>query len=168
MAIRITRTDEVASVLLVAFAASVYLVSRSFPSGVAGTPGPALFPRFIAAGIAVLAVVQLIDAVASREPNERTATTEDLVRFGVPAAFLLGYAIVLPLAGFLLTTVAFVAALMYYSGARDLQVTVPLAVGVSVVLQNVFVGFLHVPLPEGPLGLGNLVSILGVTGGIVG
>lgn len=166
MSIRITRTDEIAAVLLVAFAAGVFLVSRSFPSGVAGTPGPALFPRFIAGGIAVLAALQFADAVASRDQTERAVTGDDLVRFAVPAAFLVGYALVLPFAGFLLTTAAFLVAVMYYSGARDLRVTAPLAAAISVVLQNVFVGFLHVPLPEGPLGLGRVVSLLTVAGGI--
>lgn len=168
MSLRISRTDEVASVLLVLLAGGIFLVSRDFPSGVAGTPGPAFFPRVIAGAIAVLAVVQLVDTVVTREADERTVTMNDVVRFVVPAAFLVGYILLLPMAGFLLTTVAFLVALMYYSGARDLRVTVPLSVVIGVILQNVFVGFLHVPLPGGPLGVGRLVSLTMATGGIVG
>ena len=164
MSLQITRTDEVSSVLFVAFAVSVYLVSNNFPSGVGGTPGPALFPRFIAGGIALLAAIQFVDAVVSRDSTEKSVTRDDLIRFGIPVALLVGYALVLPLAGFLLTTVSFLVAVMYYSGADDLRVTVPLAFAISVVLQNVFVGFLHVPLPGGPLELGRAVSLT-VTGG---
>jgi|AntRauTorcE11898_2_1112593.scaffolds.fasta_scaffold07353_2 putative tricarboxylic transport membrane protein len=166
MPLQLARTDELTSVLLVAFAVSVFLVSDSFPSGVGGTPGPALYPRFIAGGIAVLAVIQFIDAVVLRESTEQTVARGDLIRFGIPVALLLGYALVLPLAGFLFTTVGFLVAVMYYSGARDLRMTVPLAFAISVVLQNVFVGFLHVPLPGGPLDLGRAVSLT-VTGGIL-
>lgn len=159
MTVRITRTDELASLLLVAFAVAVYLVSESFPSGVAGTPGPALFPRFIVGTIAVLAVFQFVNAVFLQETVERSVTRDDVVRFVVPAAFLVGYAGILPVVGFLLTTVGFLAAVMFYSGVRDLKVGPTLAVGISIVLQNVFVGFLRVPLPEGPLGLGDLVTL---------
>jgi len=159
MSIRITRTDEVASVLLVAFAAGVYLVSESFPSGVAGTQGPALFPRFIVGTIAGLAALQFVNAALVEETGERFVTRDDLVRFAVPAAFLVGYAGLLPVTGFLLTTVGFLAVVMFYSGVRDPKVGPALAIGISIVLQNVFVGFLHVPLPEGPLGLGDLVTL---------
>ncbi|MBX0293979.1 tripartite tricarboxylate transporter TctB family protein [Haloarcula nitratireducens] len=167
MELRISRTDEVASGLLIAFAVSVYIVSSDFPSGVAGTPGPALFPRFIAGGIALLAVLQFVNAIVSQDSKRQSVTTDDLVQFGVPVAFLIGYAIVLPITGFLLTTIAFLTIVMYYSGVRDLKVGVPLAVGISIVLQNVFVGFLHVPLPEGPLGLGGLVSLFIGVGGLL-
>lgn len=166
MSLQIARTDEISSVLLVAFAVSVYLVSNSFPSGIGGMPGPALFPQFIAGGIVVLAVIQFVDAIVSRDPTKKTVTRDDLIRFGIPVALLVGYALVLPLAGFLLTTISFLVAVMYYSGAHNLRVIVPLAFGISVVLQNVFVGFLHVPLPGGPFEFGRAVSLT-VTGGIL-
>ncbi|OYR52634.1 hypothetical protein DJ73_10330 [Halorubrum sp. Ea1] len=159
MSLEFTRTDEIGSVLLVAFAIGVFFVSRSFPSGVGGTPGPALFPRFIAGGIAILALIQFVDAIVSRDPIGKTVTRDDIIRFGAPVTLLVGYALVLPLAGFLLTTIVFLVAVMYYSGAHNLRVIVPLAFGISAVLQNVFVGFLHVPLPDGPFGLGRAISL---------
>lgn len=159
MSLEFTRTDEIGSVLLVAFAIGVFFVSRSFPSGVGGTPGPALFPRFIAGGIAILALIQFVDAIVSRDPIGKTVIRDDIIRFGAPVTLLVGYAFLLPLAGFLLTTIVFLVAVMYYSGAHNLRVIVPLAFGISAVLQNVFVGFLHVPLPDGPFGLGRAISL---------
>ncbi|TKX81309.1 tripartite tricarboxylate transporter TctB family protein [Halorubrum sp. SD626R] len=159
MSLEFSRTDEVGSVLLVAFAVGVFIVSNSFPSGVGGTPGPALFPRFIAGGVAVLAFIQLVDAFVSRDQDIKTVTRSNLSRFGAPVTLLVGYALLLPLAGFLLTTIVFLIAVMYYSGAHTFRVIVPLAIGISVILQNVFVGFLHVPLPDGPFGLGRTISL---------
>jgi len=147
MPLQLARTDELTSVLLVAFAVSVFLVSDSFPSGVGGTRTgtvPAVHRR----GIAVLAVIQFIDAVVLRESTEQTVARGDLIRFGIPVALLLGYALVLPLAGFLFTTVGFLVAVMYYSGARDLRMTVPLAFAISVVLRTSSWASFTCPCPE--------------------
>lgn len=164
MALHLSRTDEIASVLLLLFAVGVFVVSRDYPSDLAGTPGPAFFPRIIAAGIAVLAIVQLARALFSGDRDEHTITQSNTARVAVPAAFLVGYVLMLPLIGFFLTTVVFLTTFMYYSGARTLYVTVPLAVVIGVVLQNVFVGFLHVPLPSGRFGIRHLFSLTTLPG----
>lgn len=166
MALTIRRTDEIAAVLLLGLAAGVFIATRGYPGALAGTPGPGFFPRAIAVALAAMALVQLATGVLD-ESGESRISAEDVRRIGVPVAFLIAYVLVLPLLGFFLTTTVFLAALMYYSGARDLRVSVPLAVVVSIVLQNVFVGFLHVPLPAGEVPIRELFSLSLAATGVV-
>lgn len=159
MDLQFSRTDEAAAVILILFAGGVYLVSGSFPGGIGGAPGPAFFPRFVVIGLSILSVLQFIDASTTVERSGRSVDNRDIVRFAIPSIFLIAYAAVLPFVGFLITTFVFLTTLMYYSGARDLRVILLVGTVVSVVLQNIFVGFLRVPLPEGPFELGRLVSL---------
>lgn len=167
MAFTIRRTDEIAAVLLLGLAAGVFFATRDYPGALAGTPGPGFFPRAIAAAIAALALVQLATGVLADGSTEARISAAAARRIGVPVAFLVTYVLVLPLLGFFLTTTVFLAAFMYYSGARDLRVSVPLAVVVSIVLQNVFVGFLHVPLPAGEVPIRELFSLSLAATGVV-
>jgi putative tricarboxylic transport membrane protein len=159
MSVRIPHTDKVASILLILLGVGVFIISQSFPSSVTKTPGPAFFPRVIAGGLAVLALVQFIYATVGDEIRGHTITLESARRVAVPVGFLVGYVLLLPILGFFLVTVVFLIIVMYYSGARDLRVSVPLAIILGIVLQNVFVGFLHVPLPAGTVPVGDWVSV---------
>lgn len=158
MEFQVSRTDEAAAIVLILFAGAAYFISGSFRSGIGGAPGPALFPQFVVIGLSMLAILQLISASITAERSERIISNRNIIRFIIPSMFLVVYAAVLPFVGFLTTTFVFLTALMYYSGARDLRVVVLIGAVASVVLQNVFVGFLRVPLPEGPFELGRLVS----------
>lgn len=158
MGFQIARTDEVAAGILLLFAGAAYFVSGSFSGGIGGAPGPAFFPRFVVIGLSILAILQLITAVITTTSNERIINSHNLIRFIIPAMFLIVYAVVLPFVGFLITTFGFLTTMMYYSGARELRIILPIGAVTSIILQNVFVGFLRVPLPEGPVELGRLVS----------
>ncbi|WP_134672355.1 tripartite tricarboxylate transporter TctB family protein [Halorussus marinus] len=149
MAIDIRHTDKVGAALLVALSAGVFVASRDFPSGFGETPGAAFFPRVIAATIALLAAVLLVRSVVARDPRTHSVGTEAVVRFAVPAGFLLAYVLVMPAVGFVLGTLGFLVGLMWYSGVRRLRTSVPLGVAIAVVLHYVFRAFLRVPLPEG-------------------
>lgn len=158
MEFQVSRTNEAAAVVLVLFALAAYFISGSFGSGIGGAPGPAFFPRFVVIGLSILAIVQFVNASVAAGRDERDITNQNIIRFVVPSMFLVAYAAVLPFVGFLTATFVCLTTLMYYSGARDLRVVVLIGAVASVVLQNVFVGFLRVPLPEGPFELGRLVS----------
>lgn len=158
MRLQLSKTDEIAAVIIVLFAGAAYFVSNSFPGGIGGAPGPAFFPRFVVLGLSILAILQFINAVVTAETSERVINSANLTRVLIPSMFLVAYALGLPFVGFLITTFGFLTAMMYYSGARNLRIVLPIGAVASVILQNVFVGFLRVPLPEGPLALGRLVS----------
>lgn len=148
MTLEVERTDEVAALALLAVSAGVFWVSRDYPTGPTITPGAAFFPRLVAAGIAALAVVLLVQGLLRRQRTHEIARDE-AVRAVVPLALLGAYVAAMSVVGFLAATVAFLLVLMRYSGVDRLRVLVPVAVGLSVVLQYAFVGFLHVPLPQG-------------------
>lgn len=151
MAIELRRTDEVAAVLLVALSAGVFLVSREFPEGLGGVPGAAFFPRIIAATVALLAVVLFVRGVATDEERTHRISLDAVERFAVPLAFLVAYVALMPVLGFVLDTVAFLVAVMRYSGVTVYRRSLPLGVGLAVVLHYVFGELLHIPLPEGSL-----------------
>ncbi|UPV76617.1 tripartite tricarboxylate transporter TctB family protein (plasmid) [Halorussus limi] len=151
MAFQIRHIDKVASLLLILLAAGVFVASRNFPSGITGTPGPAFFPRVIAASIAGVAAFLFIRSVTTGDDRTQRITTEETKRVVVPIALLVGYALLLPVLGFLLDTFAFLIVTMWYSGATEARTVAPLAAGIALVLQYVFVEFLHVPLPAGSI-----------------
>lgn len=149
MALEIRHTDKVGAVLLVALSAGVFLVSRDFPSGFGETPGAAFFPRVIAATIGLLAVVLFVRSATSGEGRPHEISVENAKQFVVPVALLVAYVALMSYLGFVLVTVGFLILLMRYSGVRAYRRSVPLAVGIGVILHYVFGEFLHVPLPEG-------------------
>lgn len=163
--VRIAHTDKIASVLLCLLAVGIFIVSRSFTGGVTRALGPAFFPRVIAVGIGVLALVQFGTALRSDETRTIIINFDAIQQVFIPTLSLIGYIVLLPILGFFLTTIAFLILFMYYSGVRDLRVVIPLAVILSVILQNVFVGFLQVPLPTGTLPIRDWLSLTIITKG---
>jgi hypothetical protein len=167
MELQLSRIKKISSLVLLLFSAAVFVVSSDFASGVGGTPGSALFPRFIAGCIAFFAVIQFGYSMTTDEQAIYSVESDNIISFAVPILSLIAYAVLLPVAGFLLTTTAFLTGLMYYSGVRRLQIGLPLGVVLSILLFNVFVQFLKVPLPDGPLGLDDIVSLGRIVGQIV-
>lgn len=149
MAFEIRHADKVGAVLLVALSVGVFRVSRDFPSGFGETPGAAFFPRVTAASIGLLAVVLFVRSAASGERRPPEISVEKVERFAVPVALLVAYVALMSSLGFVLVTVGFLILLMRYSGVRAYRRSIPLAIGLAVVLHYVFGEFLHVPLPEG-------------------
>lgn len=167
MELNFSRVEKISSLFLLLFSAAVFTVSRDFASGVGGTPGSALFPRFIAGCIAFFAVVQFGYSIIGNKQTIYSISPDNIINFAVPILLLITYAVLLPVTGFLLTTTAFLSSLMYYSGVRRLRIGFPLGIVLSILLFNIFVEFLKVPLPDGPLGLDNIVSLSGIVGQIV-
>lgn len=167
MELRLSQVEKITPLLFVLFSAAVFIVSNNFPSGVGGTPGPALFPRFIAACIAFFAIMQFAYSVRSEKRDVQSIDSNHILQFAVPMLSLVTYALLLPLTGFFLTTTGFLSGMMYYSGVNRIRVGLPLGIIITTILYNVFVQFLKVPLPEGPFGIGDAVSVGRLIGQIV-
>lgn len=161
--IQIAHTDKIAAILLCGLAIGVFLVSRDFTGGITRSIGPAFFPRSIMAALAALAVVQFVAAFRSSEPRTVTISSKAIERVLIPTVFLIGYVLLLPVLGFFLITLLFLITFMYYSGVQKFRISIPLAVVISIVLQNTFVGFLQVPLPTGVLPIRDWISLTLVT-----
>lgn len=158
MAYRVVRSDVIAAGLLFALSAAVFVVSADFPGGRGGgDPGAAFFPRLITGTIAILALVLLVKHVTADERRTHEIDPTVVRRLVVVTAFPTLYIFVMPIVGFPLTTVVFLAALMWYSGARSVVIVVGSSVGVMLALYYLFGVLFQVPLPEGLVPIGEVL-----------
>lgn len=157
MVYRVFRSDVIAAGLLIALSAAVFVVSADFPGGRGGDPGAAFFPRLIAGTIAVLAFGLLVKDVTTSERDAHEIDLAIVRRLAVVTAFPTLYIFVMPLVGFPLTTIAFLAGLMWYSGARSVPIVLGSSIGVMLVLYYLFGVLFQVPLPEGLVPIGEFL-----------
>jgi hypothetical protein len=150
MGVNLSHTDKIGSILLLAVAVGIFVVTADFPTGPAET-GPAFYPRMIAVLIAFFALVQLGRSL--RGEGVRSYELDRDVAIRVAAAFLLvvAYVLLLPWLGFVTGTVVFLIAAMRYSGVTSYGRMVLVSVGLTLVLYYTFVVFLRVPLPVSPI-----------------
>lgn len=142
-----THTDKVGSVIWLLLAVCVYAVSADFPAG-PGETGPAFYPRIVATLIAVFALVLLGRSVYREQPRAHEVTAASTKRVLGIVALIVGYVLALPWFGFLIATIAFLVAAMWYSGIDSYLRMGGVAIGLTLVLYYTFVVFLRVPLPE--------------------
>ena len=133
--------------LLLAFAAAGFVLTLGFPSPAQPIdPGPAAFPRLIFGGVAILALLQLLEPGKGEEelPRGRQA-----LKVGGVLVLLLVYAAVLKPLGFIVSTVIFLVGALILAGVRRPLPLVLMPVGLAVVLFYVFYELLRVSLPRG-------------------
>ena len=118
-------------------------------------PGPGFFPFWLSAIGAALTVVILIETRRSPEPatgsllpNSRAAWQGGAILL----ALVLAAALFEPL-GYRLTTLVFIAGLLFALGARSPSAILLTALAGSFGVFHVFYHWLKVPLPVGVLGL---------------
>lgn len=160
MAYRLPHTDLVAVAALLALSAVVFVVSGDFPAGQEGDPGAAFFPRFIAGAIALFALLQAADYLRSEREQLHEIDPGTAKRLVVVGAFPVVYVLLMPFVGFLVTTIAFLVAFMWYSGARSIPVVAGSSVGITLALHYVFGAFFRIPLPEGIVPIARLLPSL--------
>lgn len=112
--------------------------------------GPAFFPRMLALVLAALALMLIVRAAAGRSDPSRPPAIRSGI-FAAVVALLVLYAILMPVAGFLLATPILLAAVIRLLGLRAWTTAVGTALGVTAVLYVVFGRALHVLLPHGPV-----------------
>lgn len=150
MGIELSHADKIGSVLLLALAAGVFVVTADFPRGPTET-GPAFYPRMIAVLIAFFAFVQLGRSVRRDGVRSHEIERDTTVRVVGTVALVVAYVLLLPWVGFVAGTAAFLLVAMRYSGVRSYARMVPVSIGLTLVLYYAFAVFLRVPLPESPL-----------------
>jgi putative tricarboxylic transport membrane protein len=141
--------DRIAAVILLALAVFVFAYSFTLPAPVQELdPGVAAFPRGLAVLIGLLALVPLL----------RPQPGEPLPR-GIPAwrvigtvVLLAGYAMILDIAGFVITTVMFVLVELLLLGVRRPVTLIVMPLGVGLGLFYLFRILLGVALPTSGLG----------------
>lgn len=123
------------------------MLTLSFPAPAQPIdPGPAAFPRLIVGGVAILALLQLLEPGKGEEelPRGRQA-----LKVGGVLVLLLVYAAVLKPLGFIVSTVIFLVGALILAGVRRPLPLVLMPVGLAVVLFYVFYELLRVSLPRG-------------------
>jgi putative tricarboxylic transport membrane protein len=146
------------SALFLSCAIVAAIQASSFPDAAGDVPGPALAPLLFAAALAVMGVALAIkvwrETVSDKEavvkesvaaPSHRLAVLGLVVSLGA-------YAIVMPLLGFISTTILFLYLCLRLFGHGGGVRAWAFAVVVSYVLFFVFSFMMKVPLPSGWIG----------------
>jgi putative tricarboxylic transport membrane protein len=148
--------EAVIGALLVALAAAVFSITASFPR-IPGQPfGPDLFPRVIAAGLALGGVLMVLRGLLAR-PRPPLAALAPWARSPRAAgAVLLALAAIVfyieaaETLGFVIAAFAVLAGLMLYLRVAPV-VALTAAAATTLVVEYTFGGMMRIPLPRGLL-----------------
>ncbi|QQK78937.1 tripartite tricarboxylate transporter TctB family protein [Salicibibacter cibi] len=132
----------------------IYLIMIfQLPSALLGDPyAPRYFPTIVAAGILVFAVIDLINVRTENvETNEDLAALikkDSLKIIGVILALCVGYALIFEWLGFLIATLLFLGALMFYlNGYRRWVLNLTVTLIFSFSSWYIFSQLLEISLP---------------------
>lgn len=141
--------DRIAAIILLALAVFVFAESFTMPDPVQKLdPGVAAFPRGLAVLIGVLALVPLFRP----QPGEPLPQGRYAWRVIGTVLLLAGYAMVLDLIGFVITTILFILAELLLLGIRRPVTLIAMPFGVGLGLFYIFRTLLGVALPTSGLG----------------
>lgn len=147
-------SDRLSGVLAVCLGLAVVLLTRTFPPMPGQSIGPALFPSLAGVGLigfgAWMVVADRAAAGGWLRFDDWVRRPRMVVNFALVIVALVVYALVLPVVGFFLTSLVFLALLMMVFGAPGRR-ALPIAAVVTVAIHYVFYSLLRVPLPWGLL-----------------
>ena len=149
------RRNIAGAVVLLPLCVGYILLALDLPDRpMIGAPGPAFFPLTIGACLLALSLILLVQGIAALRAGDggeaRGGWTPSRRAFAVLGCFAV-YLLLLPVAGFLLSSVPFFAALMLLYGARRATVVALGALAAPAILFVLFrYGFQIVP-PRGLL-----------------
>jgi len=148
--------DFCMAVLLLIMVALLYARSNVINVGVEHALGPMFFPRLVLSGIGGLSLILLVQSLRRTAGQPRSGASgprverrERILQWSFVGLFLL-YLIILPVLGYIWTTLGFLVAGMALLGPRkprNLALYAGVAVVVTFGLQYVFSGLLHLFLP---------------------
>ena len=147
------KSDVVPALLMLALSAAIAFDTRGLSFWADTTPGPAFLPVWLAIAGVVLFVLRLVEARRGRalapvQWPDRAA----VVRVATIVAALVAVPLLAPLVGLVPALVLLVAFLLLFvlrQPALPSLATVAITVGL---IYGIFVFWLGVPLPQGPLG----------------
>lgn len=142
------------SVAFVLLSLVVIYVASGFPDR--GIVGPGFFPILISVGIVVFATFDIL----TDSETELEMRDHDFGPAAVVFALLVGYVLLMPVLGFLVGSMVFLPALLYYSNVRSTPALVGLGLGVPILLFYVFGRIFLVRLPEGIIPVSRLLPQL--------
>jgi putative tricarboxylic transport membrane protein len=145
-----TSADRVSGMLLLAFSALVMQQARALPYWAADAPGPGFVPMWLGGLLACLSLGLIARPAASRGHHAVAVATWRPVL--MVAALTAGAAALSLVAGLVLASGLFTAVTLAYLRPGHVRGNVVASVLTPLVMWLVFVRWLGVPLPTGPLG----------------
>lgn len=145
------RSDAILGGAAAVFGAAIYLMTLSFPAMADGAPGPALFPRILAALLVLFGSVIVVQSRQKRVDEEIVYEMSAILKGALVLVCIAVYVAVVQKLGFVITSLGLLLALMLMLGVRVLTAALSsvLIVTFCVLL---FQKLLRVPLPPGLLG----------------
>lgn len=154
------RADIVAGILLALGFGAALWEAASFQYRTEFAPGPGFAPVWISAIALAIALLIAFNAYRSSmhaKPDEEAQPVEriearGLARVGATLAGLLVMLAIVPLIGFVPSILAFLVFLTLLVQRLPVRVGLAASAGTVIFVYLVFVHFLDVPIPKGPLG----------------
>ncbi len=122
--------------------------------------GPGHYPAGVAAIMGFLSVLLFLKTLRRKDPPETetqddedgTAAHSDNRSLYMGTALFVGYVILVPIVGFLASSIVFVFCFVRLIGLHSLMITAIMATFIPGLLWVLFARLLAVPLPKGPWG----------------
>jgi putative tricarboxylic transport membrane protein len=155
----VTRADFVCGLLLSAFFGAALWEGWSFQYGTEFSPGPGFAPVWLSAVglcVSLLIAAHGLRAMRPGHGSERKAPSLEksgLVRVGLTLLGLAAMVLLVQPLGLALAILLYLLFLTVIVQRHSLVMAVGTSVGTVVFVYLVFVYFLEVPIPKGPLGL---------------
>jgi putative tricarboxylic transport membrane protein len=147
--------DTIAGGVVIILSAATALGAARFPAASGAVAGPAMFPLLVAAGWAPCGVALLISGWRVRHPGAAApagAGEPPVRRMLALLGLTVGYALLLPLLGFISASALFLTLAIRFLGYRHGWRAGALALAVAFVVFWLFATVMKVPLPAGWIG----------------
>ena len=154
-----TRADFIGGLLLSAFFGATLWEAWSFQYGTEFSPGPGFAPVWLSAvglGVSLMIAAHGLRAMRGGEGSEKTAAPtleiKGLVRVGLTLLGLAAMVVLTEPLGLVASILLFLLYLTLVVQRHSVAVGIGASVGTVAFVYVVFVYFLEVPIPKGPLG----------------
>lgn len=146
------RFNAVVAVTLLAIAGYFFAAAGAVPFGTARVPQSAFFPKIIAALLAILSSILLVQTLRGGGETSEKISVEGLARIGLAMFGMALYAIALERLGFLLSTFLLTGFLLRVMEPQSWSKLLTLALATALGSYAIFARALGMPLPLGILG----------------
>lgn len=147
------RTNIIFSIITMAFGAFVIFLTRSWPQSRNGVPGPAVFPRIIAAIIIACSAIVLIRSLISKKEdiNKVDYSSKDAIGVYITMCGLILYIILLKYLGFIIDTIIMLSCFFAWFSKKKIVTCLLLSTISSLVIYVIFSKALNVSMRFGLL-----------------
>ena len=150
-----TPREITSTLVLLLFGVGYLVYSTEYPMDTWNNPGPSVFPTFVGGAFVLLALVHLLQSLRIRERGEREENAQlknkplRVSRPFILVAYFIVYVLLIPWAGFFVSTVTFVIVSSRLMEAEGWLRPFALGMGVDLFCYWVFEGWLKLSLPKG-------------------